>query len=108
MSKIIILALISCLLKEINSQVPVTSKTWSELLSDTNIWSARNGKTKYSIIIKMIGLQAHATCKFQDKLWLAGGHSDLYPTYNLEFNDKTADVWVTTDAGLRNILFKSG
>ena len=45
---------------------------------------------------------AHASCIFQNKIWLVGGHSDLYPTYNLQFNDKTADVWFSTDAGTKS------
>jgi hypothetical protein len=28
---------------------------------------------------------------------VVGGHTDSYPTYNLELNDKTADVWYSED-----------
>jgi len=67
----------------VRCQLPQTSVTWKELIPEGNIWSGRN---------------AHASCIFLNKIWLVGGHSDLYPTYNLEFSDKTADVWWSSDA----------
>ena len=42
---------------------------------------------------------AHASCVFQNKLWIAGGRTDLYTQYNLLDSYKVADVWYSVDGG---------
>ena len=46
----------------------------------------------------------HATCIFKcptgfsgECIWLTGGHSDLYQTFDMRFSDKNADVWWSKD-----------
>ena len=48
---------------------------------------------------------SHATCIFpcpspsvqKDCIWLTGGYSDTYRTFNLELSERNADVWFSED-----------
>jgi hypothetical protein len=42
---------------------------------------------------------AHGSCVYNGRMYVVGGHTDSYPTYDLQLNDKTADVWWTEDGG---------
>lgn len=41
----------------------------------------------------------HATCEFKDKMWLIGGRTAEYDTWNLQATERNADVWSTEDGG---------
>mmetsp|Transcript_4651 Transcript_4651/g.8750 ORF Transcript_4651/g.8750 Transcript_4651/m.8750 type:complete len:421 (-) Transcript_4651:484-1746(-) len=74
-------------------QVPDTSLAWSKLKPESSIWTGRN---------------AHGSCVYNGKMYVIGGHTDAYPTYDLQLNDKTADVWWTEDgvSWNRNLLME--
>ena len=62
-----------------------------------------NGHSKFS------PRHSHSTCIFQcphqtDKkcIWLTGGRTEPYRTFNLKTEDRTADVWWTEDGALWN------
>jgi len=45
------------------------------------------------------GVAGHATCQFQKKMWVIGGRSAEYQTFNLQSTERNADVWYTSDGG---------
>ena len=95
-------------------QVAETSTTWQELKPESSIWTARNGKhlhihTCFSFChpavlsyensnnVPPLCVVAHASCVYNGKIYVVVGHTDSYPTYDLQLNDKTADVWWSVD-----------
>jgi len=54
---------------------------------------------KSSTGIKFTPRNAHATCIYQNKIWITGGKTDLYKMYNTLFSYKAGDVWNSADSG---------
>lgn len=65
-------------LNEATDIIPTSSVSWTLMESGSNQFTARN---------------AHATCVFNGKIWLTGGRSNVYNTYNYQNSYQTADVW---------------
>lgn len=47
--------------------------------------------------IKFTARNAHATCIYQNKIWVTGGKTDLYKMYNTLYSFKANDVWSSSD-----------
>jgi hypothetical protein len=52
---------------------------------------------------------SHATCTFKcphkantDCIWLTGGRTELYRTFNLQMEDRTSDIWWSEDGKIWN------
>ena len=56
-----------------------------------------------AVIIIVIYITGHATCQFKDKMWLIGGRTAEYDTWNLQATERNADVWSTQDGGMDSI-----
>mmetsp|Transcript_19908 Transcript_19908/g.33321 ORF Transcript_19908/g.33321 Transcript_19908/m.33321 type:complete len:546 (+) Transcript_19908:176-1813(+) len=74
------------LLLELCLGTPVSSPNWEELISTDGI--------------KFSGRNAHASCVFKGNLWLTGGRTARYTTWDLLDSFKVADVWRTTNGGI--------
>ena len=59
-----------------------TSASWKLLKSNAAVFTERN---------------SHATCVFNNKIYLIGGRTNIYPYWDLQLTDKAADVWVSLD-----------
>lgn len=85
------------------AQVPSSSVNWNQLISSNGVrFSARNGELLWIFTFQptLTNFPAgHAACVFKQKLWVVGGRTASYTDYNLQTNDKMADVWHSVDGG---------
>lgn len=109
--KLPILALLVLLIGFSLAQVPSSSVNWNQLISSNGVrFSARNGKLLWILTFQPIFTNfpaGHAACVFKHKLWVVGGRAASYTDYNLQTNDKMADVWYSVDGGWYLFLLKS-
>ena len=47
---------------------------------------------------------AHASCVFKEKIWVVGGRTAEYVTWNLLNSYKAGDVWYTSNGGNFDLL----
>ena len=64
------------------TNIPDVTTNWDALSTEKTKFTPRN---------------AHATCVFKGYIWLTGGRTDGYTTYNLFTSYQTADVWKSAD-----------
>jgi hypothetical protein len=87
------------------AQVPESSTNWLELISTDGVrFGPRNGKKSmvpaFCFFLQFPLFVGHATCVFKGYLWVTGGRTDSYADYNLQANDKMADVWRSVDGSI--------
>eukprot|EP01031_Cornospumella_fuschlensis_P042760 gene42760-52249_t len=65
---------------------PVSSESWVELISTDGV--------------KFTGRNAHASCVFKGRIWVAGGRTNAYTMYNLLESYTVADVWSSANGAI--------
>ena len=59
--------------------------------------------TNFQLLVSPVGTSmftprnSHASCVFKGKIWVVGGRTDPYTTYNLLSSYRVADVWSSSD-----------
>ena len=88
------------------SSTPVSSPNWEELKATDGVkFSARNGTFLFIYFESLSELNcvwtlaAHASCVFKGRIWVTGGRTAKYVTYDLLDSYRVSDVWSSANGG---------
>jgi hypothetical protein len=105
---VFLIVLISCFI--LLGGTPASSPNWVELIPPNGIrFTPRNGiitftkNFTYNLMLQFIApsfFPAHATAVFKGRIYLTGGRTNKYTTYNLLDSYKMGDVWYSVDGGM--------